>query len=32
MKTQGKLEELRAQFLTPAELERERELDKTRWD
>ena len=32
MGTPGKLEELREQFLTPAEVARERELDKTRWD
>ena len=32
MRTPGKRDELRAQFLTPAEIEHERQLDKTRWD
>ena len=32
MTTPGKPKELRAQFLTPEELEEERQLDETRWD
>lgn len=32
MRTPGKLDELREQFLTPEEIEHERQLDKTRWD
>ena len=32
MRTPGKIDGLRGQFLTPREIEPERELDKTRWD